>query len=231
MRRIVLSVVAVSLSGFALAQTAFDREIADITLLQTKEVKAELVVTQAQRDKMNLASKSYNALASKLEEKLRKNQKPTDAEQKTMRSEFGKMRTGVLNALSANQIKRLREITLQSAGLVALTDPTISAKVGLSKAQVTKIEGILKDTYQRVGKLTEGVHDKIGKEFKDKKPKTDAEKTKLQAQVRKRIDDEVAKIRPQVERLQKEGREKIFGTLSAGQRSTWNTLLGKPFKP
>ena len=231
MRRIICTLIPCLLASIAIAQTSFDREICDITLLQTAEVKKELGVTQAQRDKMNVASRSYNSVAQKVEEKLRKGQKPTEAEKTKMRSEFQKMKSGVLDALSATQVKRLREITLQTAGLIALTDPVIASKVGLSKGQMTKIEGTLKDTYEKVGKLTQGAQAKVEKEFKDKNPKTEAEKKKLADQYRKRIDEELGKVRPQVEKLQRDGRDKIMGTLSEGQRSVWNSLLGKPFNP
>lgn len=231
MRRLLFSSLPLLLTASALAQASFDREVADITLLQTTEVKKELGVTQAQRDKMNLASKGYNTIAQKVEAKIRKGEKPSDSEKAQMRSEFAKMKSGVLDALSAKQVQRLREITLQSAGLIALTDPTVAAKVGLSKAQVSKIEGILKSTYEKVGKLTQSVQDKIEKEFKDKKPKNEAEKKKLQAEAQKRIKTELDKIRPQVEKLQRDGREGIMNTLSAGQRSVWNSILGKPFNP
>ena len=222
---------ALALAGIAFTQTSFDKEVCDITLLQTKEVKTELKVTQVQRDKMNSASASYNIVAKRVEEKMRKGQEPSAEDQKQMRTHFDKMRTGVLNILTPVQIKRLREISLQTAGLIALTDPTVAKKVGLSGAQLTKLKGYLKDSYEQVGKLTKGVQDKVEKEFKGKNPKTDAEKRKLAEQYEKRMNEEMKKIAPKLEKIRNDGRARIMSSMSAGQRTIWNTLLGKPFNP
>ena len=222
---------ALALAGIALAQTSFDKEVCDITLLQTKEVKTELKVTQVQRDKMNSVSSSYNIVAKRVEEKMRKGQEPSADDQKQMRTQFEKMRTGVLNILTPVQIKRLREISLQTAGLIALTDPTVAKKVGISGGQMTKLKGYLKDSYEQVGKLTKGVQDKVEKEFKGKNPKTDAEKRKLAEQYEKRMNEEMKKIAPKLEKIRNDGRTRIMNALSAGQRTIWNTLLGKPFNP
>lgn len=215
----------------AFAQTSFDREVCDITLLQTAEVKTELKVTQTQRDRMNSASSSYNAVAKRIEDKLRKGQKPSEADQKDMRTQFDRMRTGVLDVLNAVQIKRLREISLQTAGLIALTDPAVSKKVGLTAAQLTKVKSTLKASYEQAGKVTSQVRDKIESEFKGKNPKTDAEKRKLAEQYEKRVNEEMRKIQPRLEQIRNDGRAKIMATLSAGQRTIWNSLLGKPFNP
>ncbi|MBL8060561.1 MAG: hypothetical protein JNK63_07605 [Chthonomonas sp.] len=223
--------IAIALMGSVFAQIEFDKEVCDITLLQTTEVKTELKVTQAQRAKMNSASSGYNAVAKKIEDKMRKGQQPTEAEQKQMRAAFDKMRIGVLNVLTAVQIKRLREISLQTAGLLALTDPAVTKKVGLSASQVSKVKTYLKDSYQQAGDLTEAVHKKLESEFKGKNPKTDAEKRRLAEQYQKRLREEMKKIEPKLTKIQTDGRARIMAVLSAGQRTIWNSLLGKPFNP
>lgn len=230
--RTILSFLALpTLACAAMAQANFDKEVCDITLLQTAEVKAELKVTQTQRDKMNIASSGYNSIAKRIEDKMRKGQEPNADEKTQMRIQFDKMRTGVLNVLNIGQVKRLREISLQTAGLIALTDPAVAKKVGLSKSQVDKVGTFLKDSYSQVGKMTKAAHAKVESEFKNKNPKTDAEKRKLAEQYEKRLKQELEKIRPKLEKIQNEGRTRIINVLSAGQRIIWNDLLGKPFNP
>lgn len=220
-----------ALAALAMAQTSFDREVCDITLLQTKEVKQELKVTDAQRSRMNAASAGYNAVAKRVEEKMRKNQEPSEADKKQMSEQFDKMRIAVLNVLNEGQIRRLREISLQTAGLIALTDPAVIRKVGLSQAQVTKVKNYLKTSYEAAGDLTKQVQEKVAKEFKNRNPKTDAEKRKLADQYTKRMKEEMAKITPKLEKIRSDGRANIMKTLSEGQRTIWNSLLGKPFNP
>lgn len=232
MSRLWCSVLTLGAScAVVLAQTAFDREVAEIRLLQTNEVKAELKITQAQRTRMNAAAKGFNDISDKIAAKLEKGQEPTRAEQQQQEREFEKMRTGVLNVLNPTQLRRLREITLQTAGLVALTAPPVAKRLNISSAQSKRIESVFKDIGERSSRLARQVSDKIEKEFKDKKPKDDAERRRLQAQVRKRMDEEMKRIEPQVKRLQDEGRQRVFAVLTQQQRDGWNSLLGKPFNP
>lgn len=213
------------------AEETFDRYVADVRLLMTNEVKAELKVTQAQRDKMNAAAKNYNALAARIEEKARKGQKASDSEQKQLDSEIEKMRNGVLNALSASQILRLREITLQVNGLQSLADDRVAKRVGLSSSQVSKIRNLLQSALQKSVDIRRKAVERIEAQYKDKKPKTDAEKQKLAKEIEAKLRAEMKRVQPQIDKVETDARNAIVKVMTPGQQQVWDSLLGKPFKP
>ncbi len=220
-----------SLAVTVSAQTSFDREVINISLLQTKEVKDELKVTQAQREKMNVAARAYNVVAEKIEKKIKDGKEISNSERTAMDREYVKMRKGVMDALTAGQLQRLREISLQTVGLLALTAPPVAKRVGLSAAQSEQVLSTFESGEKQVNTIMKAVQERVMKEFKDKKPKNEAEAKALNASYEKRMASEMEKIRPRVEKIQRDSTNKIFSILSAGQRTIWNNLLGKPFNP
>ena len=221
--------IAMVSAQMAMAQATFDRQIADVTLLQVKEIKNALKVTEAQRGKMNKHADYYNGLMKTIRAKIDKGQEPSRAEQDKIMAAQRDMRGKVLNELTPTQLTRLREITLQDAGLPALADGLIGKKIGLSTAQTEKIRSFLKTGATKSGKIMKGMEDKLAKEFKNKKPKTDKEKEALKKQFDTRFNSELKKIKPSLMKIEADTRKGIVGSLSVQQRKNWDRLLGKPF--
>ncbi len=223
--------IAFSVTQVAFAQASFDRQIADVTLLQVKEVKSDLKVSEAQRAKMNKHAEEFNIVGKQIRQKYEKsNQKPSQADLDRFSRAQTNLREKVLNELSSVQLTRLREITLQEAGLPALSDPTVGSKVGLSSTQSAKVRSILKSGAEKSAKLMKALEAKLAKEFKDKKPKNEAENKKLKAQFDARFTQELNKIKAPLQKIEQETRKGIVATLSVLQRQNWDKLLGKPLK-
>lgn len=222
--------LAISLTAVAFAQASFDRDIANVTLLQYKEVKDDLKITQKQRDAMNVAANKYNSLATKIEKKLKDNKEPSESEKKALDAEFIVMRKGVLATLTAVQLKRLREVTLQDAGLFALTDKIVTQKIGVTEAQRKKVISSLQNANQKASKLENSVIERVRGEFKNRKPKNKAEEDKIMGEIQKRMAAEMKANEPKIIAIHTEGRNNVFKVLTPKQRDAWNALLGKPLK-
>jgi hypothetical protein len=220
--------LALSLPGIAFAQANFDRDIANVTLLQYKEVKDDLKIKQKQRDAMNKAASKYNVLAQKIEQKLQDRKEPTESEKKALDAEFVVMRKGVLTSLTPAQLKRLREVTLQDAGLFALTDKIVAKKVGMTEAQRNQVINALKGANEKANKAENAVIEKVRNEFKNRKPKNKAEEDKIKGEIQKRMEAEMKKLEPKIIQIHTDGRNNVFKALSTKQRDAWNALLGKP---
>lgn len=228
-RALLLPVVLVAISA-SHAQPAFDKSICDIGLLTVESVKKEIGLTTAQRAAMNKHAAPFNEMGKKMQDKLAKGQKPTEAEQRKISDLREQLRNKVLGELTPAQLKRLREITLQEAGLMALASDEIVAKLGMSKDQAGKVRSSIRSGMERSAKIMTEAQKRLENEFKSKKPKTKAEEEKLSKQFQARLDEEMRKAKPQVERIAKETETKTMALLSAQQRSTWTALKGKAFK-
>ena len=84
---------------------------------------------------------------------------PTPAQQKDLLAAIERMQTAATKDLNASQKARLHEITLQSYGAKAILDPKVSAQVGLSPAQVTKLQSAL---YKVTAQQAEAVKSSMG---------------------------------------------------------------------
>lgn len=225
----VIAVLSMSAVGFA--QDAFDMALSDVRLLQTDEVRKELNVTQAQRDRMNRASAGYNRVAERVEAKLRKEEQPSEADRKAMESEFGKMRTGVLRVLNPNQLRRLREITMQTVGLPLLVEPNVMRRLKITSQQKSTIESTFRTASQQLETISREVNQKVEREFRNEKPKNEAERRRVAERYQRRMGEEMRKVAPRVEKIQSDARNRIMRTLSEAQRKQWDALLGRPFNP
>lgn len=72
--------------------------------------------------------------------------RPTDAERQARRAQQearrAEMQKKVAEILSATQVSRLHEISIQLRGSMALLDPKVQQAVGLSSTQLEKIKGL-----------------------------------------------------------------------------------------
>lgn len=232
MLRLLFPVVLLGvLASAALAQAAFDRSVADIALMQVDAVKTELKLTAAQRAKMNEHAKAFNALGKTVADKLNKNQRPTEAEQKRLETLREQMRTRILNELTPAQLQRLRELTLQDAGLIALASNEVVARLGISNPVATNLRKELQSGMERSAKLMSDAEERLKKEFGNKKPKNKAEEDRLRTEFQTRMEAEMRRVRPQVEAIAKATETRVMNMLTPAQRTAWRNLQGRPFRP
>jgi hypothetical protein len=133
----ILGLLGAAVSAFAVDN--FDAKVSNIDVLRDKNVQSELGITEGQRKTMNVYADAYSkANNDKVMEYQKAKKKPDVALSKFSFDAYVKLRTNVLKILSPNQMKRLRELTIQAAGPRALLDKTVADKVGIPVADYTK---------------------------------------------------------------------------------------------
>jgi hypothetical protein len=111
--------------------------------------------------------------------------------------------------LKPDQVKRLKQISVQAGGVNAFNNPDVVASLKLNDSQKSSIKGITADYTKERQEMTKGLFGgKGGKGF-------DPEK---QAEVNKKVD-----------KLQQDTVAKIMETLNDDQKKTWKELTGAPF--
>jgi hypothetical protein len=230
-RLVTTMLAATSFLGVAAAADEFDAYFSDIGILQLKPVQQELKVTEGQRLAMNKHADWLNAQSQAINTQVKSGKtKPEDAN-KLMVGHLSSLKRKVLAELTAPQVKRLREITLQRDGLLPLLDQRMADRIGMTPAQSKK----LRDAYEANNKKADDIQTKALKPIVDKyaamRPKDDAERKRLEEQGNKEIEAATAKIKPQLEQLGKDFKALVDSTLSKGQKDDFEKLKGVPFKP
>jgi hypothetical protein len=198
-----------------------------------RTVQKEMGVSEGQRAKMNAHAKKYDTDARAYIEGLRKAGRPlpqSPMADSTLVNLLGGLRTRVLGELKAGQVKRLREITLQQAGLAGMLDPNVATRLGITPAVLSQMQSTFSDGRQRAGQLEARTMDPIVSPYQNRKPKDDAERKKLQAEMDAKVTAAAKRIRPQIEAIQKDTQTKILALATKKQRDAYVALQGKPFR-
>jgi len=221
-------------SNVAVAQS-FEEQVSDMGLLQSKEVQTELGFTEQLRAKLNVHAEDFNKKANKLQEDYRKKAEgknpPPPAPIAEMAKLESELKKKVMKDLSAAQLKRLSELTLQTAGFAAMLDETVSKKIGLTSAQLEKLRSAFKDNAQEAQRLQEGAMKPIYEKYGKEKPADEATAKELQAKVQSEVQAATQKIQPQIQALQEKFLKTLKLTVKAIQFNKFEALQGKPFKP
>jgi len=236
MKAILLSVlVAVAAMGQAVQLDPFDYHCADVILLQDKGVQGELAITEAQRKKMNDAADTHRTRLTTYGAQQRAAKTKDTPQQSTakLKGYYDELKKGVFTALSAGQLKRLREITLQRAGLLALLDDVVAKKIGLTGASHTKYRTTFSEGAKKAGDIERSALKPIFDKYEGriKSAKSEADRKKVEAEMRPELEAAGKKISPQIQKLQADTQATLVGILSAQQKTAWQTLLGKQYKP
>lgn len=209
---------------------SFDAYVANIQILQFKEVQTELKVTAAQRTSLNKHADWFNAESRKVQEAARKS--PEDRKiPERLTALLGQMKDRVFKVLTATQLRRLRELSLQSAGPAAILDDRVAQRIGVSKSQLDRMRKTYSDNSQKAAQLQERTFRPIMEKYDKQKPKNDAERKKLAGEMEKEMRAAGQKINPQVMQLAESTRKSIDGMLTAAQKTAFRGLLGKAWNP
>lgn len=229
MRTLITIAGFITLAASALADQ-FDSNLASIQLLQDKRVQKELKVSEAQRSKMNAHAQAFNKQAETYRQEMMKKaesnknvQPDRDREMKMLTS----LKAKVLGELSSTQVKRLREISLQAVGVTALGETEVAKRVGLSAAQKTKVQNLVKKGLEDANNLVQLANRKAEQSLKP--AKTQAEVVKWQQDFQKRAEQEQKKIQPQIEKIRNQTISSVMAVLDTKQKAAWKALLGNPF--
>lgn len=233
MKKVLISVALVGLVSVAGAQTAFDRRIANVLLLQNPKVRTAVGISDAQRSQMNGAAEAHRRSLQAYEQKLKQENRdprtvgPNDP---TIRAAFVALRDSVMKVLKPAQVIRLREITLQSAGAAGLTDQVVATELGISGANLAKIRSTFDSASREMRGIQQQMTARALGPFKDRKPKNEAEATQIREQAQAALRREGDKATPQIKRIGDTAKTKILGYLTPAQNAKWQALQGKPFK-
>ncbi|MCW5937869.1 MAG: hypothetical protein KIT11_11260 [Fimbriimonadaceae bacterium] len=223
--------LAASLSAWA-QDTAFDRHVASVELLQSKAIQSELKVSDSQRAALNKHADWYNKQTADIIKSL--GQRPSETAQKGAADRIGglqkQLKERVLNELSKWQMSRLREISLQQLGVLAVMDTQISKKIGVSDSQLEKIRAFWNKTGTSVAEIERKARQPIWDKYKDKKPKDEAEAKKLQESFSSEMEAASRTVAPDLAKHKKAFEDYVDGVLSSAQKEKWKALKGTPFK-
>lgn len=212
----------------------FDYHIASVVLLQLKEVQTELKITEAQRAKMNKHAETHRGkltdYSKQLDQRSEAAKKQVGPDEAKLSAMFDELKKKVLAELSAAQIKRLREISLQQVGFAALNDSLVATKVGLNKDQLERIRRTFESGFREAEELERGAVQKAIGPYKDRKPKDGAEEKKLYEEVQKKADQARDSVSARVDKIREFTKSKIMGILTPQQKQAFTALQGKPFK-
>lgn len=123
----------------------------------------------------------------------------------------------LLSLLSISQLKRFKQIALQSEGPFAVRNIDVAKQVGLAPDQRAKIEAIAQTTLKALDELSA----KMGSEI-EAAPTGKTGDKKRQAIVRS--------FEPKMKSAEMSGEAQVLAVLTPKQRAEWKKSLGVPFK-
>jgi len=226
--RLILLLLGLLASVSVFAQDNFDYQLSSVEVLTQKSVQKELGVSEQQRAAMNKFADAHRAKLKAYYTKVQKAGGTVDSAKLT--GYYQDLRKGVLKQLSASQLKRLREISLQRFGFSALGDPAVGQKVGLSPSEQKKMQAILTKGLNGAKQVQVNAINKATAKLEKVKPKSAAEQAKLQDDATKLAESAMQEVSPQVDRITADTRQKAMGLLTPQQKANWQALLGKPFR-
>ncbi len=235
MKRLLTLFVAAAATVMVQAQAkldSFDAHCADVVILQAKPVQTELKITEAQRAKMNQAAQWHSGELKKIDDQVKA--KKIDPQKTNLQPRlaglFGQLKQRVLVVLTPTQVKRLRELTLQRVGDSALCDPVVAKRIGMSDAQLKKMQATYSEGARKFAQTEQAAVQKVLLPYKDRKPKDQAEAQKLNQEVQAKMRTASQQIRPQLNRLRADYAKRIRAILTTPQFQAYSALRGKPFK-
>ncbi len=215
----------------ARADVAFDFYASNVVILQAKNIQKEIGLTEAQRKTMNdIANVDRPKRAAVLQE-LQKEAEAAQKAGKQYQPDYARIRPldealkkNVLGVLKPEQLKRLRELTVQQAGMTALLDERVAKEAGVPSATVAKLRTVFASGAQRAEEAKRKVQKKIFDIYSKKKPKNDAEGKQLQQEALAKYGKEVS---PLLASIQSDVRTKLSALLTAAQKEGLKRLEGR----
>jgi hypothetical protein len=228
--------VALSLAAFASpvlsAPDPFDVFVANIEILQAKPVQAELKISESQRAALNKHAEWYNGLTRKAVERVNAASSDKDR-QKGLKEIAGlqeRLKTKVIGELSHWQVRRLAQISLQQAGIVALLDTRVAKRIGLTDAQVKR----LREGWDVSGRMVAEAEDKarrpVFEKYKNKRAKDNKEAEDLRKAFAQDMEAASRSLGPVLAKAKRDFESVVDSTLTPGQKKAWHELKGPSFR-
>lgn len=200
---------ALLLSIAASPQLPFDARAADPYLMRYEAVQKELHLSPDQVARVKRAIQDYNAEAKR-----------------TGSWNSDRERAAVSKYLDAAQLRRLREISMQSAGPVVLIVDFIAERIGASPARQRQIQNTfngaieegLKPMNAQIEKMTNEVM--RGVTTPEEAEKRSQEISRRAEQISGAVDQDA---------IQKVAVKRVYDSLTPKERAAWQALQGAPF--
>lgn len=123
----------------------------ELMLLSNPQVRTDLALTPQQIQKIDALTAGFQADASR--KMGGKTDTPTQAQVKSIDDEVAAYNRELGNALTPEQRQRVRQIQIQMVGNVALLEPTIQKRLGLSPEETKKIDAAAQGNVAKVKEL------------------------------------------------------------------------------
>jgi len=230
MKRLLLPLVFFVAAHAGASMDPFDLHAADLLILQAKTIQNELKVTEAQRKQMNDAAAADRTKRAALDKDFKAGKITQDAARKMVAQLFQTLKENVLSSLTAPQLKRLREISLQRVGLIALADEKIATRVGLNATQLKQYREVCQKGAELNASIQRQAAEPIMAKYKGVQPKNEAEAKELRTKVEADFAAARAKVTPQLKAIESATTKKLLAILTPAQKAAWEALKGKPFK-
>lgn len=234
MKRILMIGVGLGLSLVATAQKAdpFDVKIVDVMILQSQAIQKEVGITLKMREKMNAFGEEHGKKSKALMEAAqKKGQDPTNPEVIKKSFElYTELKNKIVGLLTPAQVKRWREISIQTAGYPALMDEAVGKKVGMSSTQLQKFKSVYQSGAEKYQKFQAKVFEPLAKKYNGVVPKTEKEATELRAKIDKESQALKDKYGSQFKQMQVDTESAMKAVLTKQQLANFEALKGKPFK-
>jgi len=206
---------------------------ADLGILQAKAVQKEIGITEAQRAKLNTFAARHTdhlkALAAEYKAAGKKEQDAT--KDPRLIGYFLELKKNVMAQLSAAQLKRLGELSLQHLGLASLTDDQVGARVGLSAKQIESLRNYFEAGSKAYGEAEKAAASPVIAKYKDKHVNDQKAAEALQKQFDAEMGAAMRAAAPKLIALKSDTEKKMRAVMTAKQQADYKALLGKPFTP
>jgi hypothetical protein len=236
----ILFVFAILLASLAAAVDSFDYHCANIAILQNgpnglgRKVQQELGITSQQRERMNKVADVGRTKMEAYQKSL--NGKKPDF--KVISSYMDDMKKGIVAVMSPPQVKRLRELNLQAAGLLGLMDQVVATKIGMGKEQYTKFRQAYISGKSSAEKIVRAAilpidqkYQKLALPYKGKENQHKDELKKLTENYVKEARAAQQRIQAQVSAITRQTEQKLMAMITPQQKAAWTALQGKKFDP
>ena len=217
------------LAASALAAESFDVHCANIQYLTDKKIQADVGISEAQRTRMNKHADAYRARMAAYQKELEQTKKQPD--EARLQRMILDMKAQVIAELSASQVKRLRELTLQFTGLAGVLDEVVATKIGITSANLTKLRKIFADGHDKVEKIKAMVQEEAFKPYAGKKPKDQAEEDKWKKDVQARGTAAAKRYAPRVKQIEQDTQAAMLKIVTVQQQNAYKALQGVAYKP
>jgi DNA polymerase III gamma/tau subunit len=216
------------------AMDPFDFHAADVVILQAKKVQQDIKLTEAQRAQMNKAADWHRGQLKAYEEELKaKKVDPRTLPNPNPRllSMYTALKERVLTHLTPAQLRRLREISIQRAGIGALADEKVATRVGMSAAQLKQFRSIFTAAARQAAQVQQSALQAVAQKYKNVKPKDQADGQRLQKQAQAELRAAGQKVQPRLNAIETQTQAKLKAVLTAKQMAAYEALRGPRFVP